>query len=549
MPRLATVLKSAQRRADETVVRSRDGAPVNGLIREGRPVLFHSRYAAYREAERMAEGIGDAGFAVALGVGMAHHLRALLRRGVSVLAVEPDAALLRAAMEEVDISGLLASPLFSLATCGAAPALADEVSRRYDPVLHRGLTTIDLPGRAAAEPERTNALRQNLITAIESVKADLATQSRLGRLWMRNTVLNAPRATFRPLPHWRGLTVVVAAAGPSLKQAAPHLRERADVPLLAVDTAFPVLTAHGVRPDLVLTVDCQLASYHHFLTASQRGIPTVAELAVTPSLFARQRTTLPVLSHHPLHELLRVHGLALPHLDVRGGNVTEAAVHLAAQAGASRIVLVGADYAYPNGETYPAGSYVHSLFAARATRVTPAATLHTQFLYDRPGVSRDPQARCRWVQPLLEHYARGIEGLAPHLPARLERLQLDGIAVALPSVDDWPELLWASRTATGARRTGASSARSERLDLSESATSITSGRAAAALQGARAAIEGVRSAALYREALAAGGTESLGAFALRPLLLHLRATDPDAVPDDLIRKAVQESLLLFDQVL
>jgi hypothetical protein len=115
-----------------------------------------------------------------------------------------------------------------------------------------------------------------------------AAEIRLHRRWMTNLYRNI-RLPGRPVDHLRSTLpprAVLVGAGPSLDEALPLLREffpaeRPDsgniVPnppgsaaeathvLLAIDTALPALAAAGVRPDLILAMDGQLANAADFL--------------------------------------------------------------------------------------------------------------------------------------------------------------------------------------------------------------------------------------------------------------------------------------------
>lgn len=424
---LAHAIDEAGTRDDEVFITSREGSPVNGLARARRPALFHSGYDPRREASRLADAAGSAGFVVVLGMGTAHHVRELASRGKRVLLVEPDLRLLHTALARVDLSGPLRDGTLAISRPGHLEA---DLARRYVAPLHGDLAVVELTGRVSAEPAVWAPYREQLARHIDALRSDLAVQARFGLRWMRNTILNVPSSRARTLPSLPGTTVNVAAAGPTLADRLPHIAADAKSPLVAVDTALPVLAAHGLRPHLVVSIDCQLPTYHHYLTAGFPRVPVAAELSLPPSLFARLSTRRPVRSDHPLHALLSRLGLELPYVDARGGNVTQAAVDLAVRLGARDVVVFGADFSYPDGETYPRGSYVHRLFAASASRLSSASTRHYAFLLDRPGVERDPDEPSRWVQPLLSSYAERFAGFAAGLGTGVARVRGRGAPVA-----------------------------------------------------------------------------------------------------------------------
>ncbi|MFW5883838.1 MAG: 6-hydroxymethylpterin diphosphokinase MptE-like protein [bacterium] len=509
---LARAIERADHRPDEVVVNARDGSPVNGIGRARRPALFHSGYAPLREADRLADTAGNAGCAVVLGMGMAYHIRAISRRGCRVLLVEPDLRLLRSALERVDLTDLLRSGSLTITD---PDDLDRAIPARYVPAVHGDLSVVELPGRVSAEPDAFVPLRDAVGRVVERLRSDLAVQAKFGLRWMRNTILNVPDAHAVPLPTWEGRPVRVAAAGPSLADSIPELAAASSSALVAVDTALPVLLAHGVRPDLVVSIDCQLPTYHHYLTAGFPRIPVAAELSLPPSLFARFAVSHPLRSDHPLHTLLRLLGLDLPYLDARGGNVTQAAVDLVSRLGAAEVGVYGADFSYPDGETYPRASYVHRLFDANASRLMPASTRHYAFLLGRPGVRRDEDEPTRWVQPLLSGYAEAFGAFTASLPTRVTRVAGRGIPVARHEASP-------SATAHGAKHVA--------ISRSPPARDI--------LRSLRAAIHEVSQPSVFIRAVGHPREETLAAAAraLLPTLTYLRATGEPLPVDALLSR-------------
>ena len=519
---LAHAVAGSRARADEIVLESRDGLCVNGLVRCGRPILFHSRYAAAREAERIAGSTANAGYVVVLGLGMGHHVLAIAGRSARVVCIEPDVALVRSALERTDITDVLRSGRLVIETGTTPDALIDQIAAGYVPALHGALACTELPGRVQADPDAMGAMRAVVSSAVDAMKSDLAVQARFGRVWMRNAILNLPGSTIRALPDFGGSPVVVVAAGPSLEDAIPELADPL-VRTIAVDTALPVLLGHHLRPDLVLTVDCQSATYHHYLAACLPDVPMVADLSASPSVFSRMRSVLPVLSDHPLHGLFRRLGCAAPYVDARGGNVTQAAVDLAVRCRAGSVRIVGADYSYPGGATYARGSYVHRLFASDASRLAPEETRHYRFLTERPGLHPDPNRPGRLLQPVLLEYAARMERFAAALPVAVSRRQGRGIDLRLPaspSTREPPREPFAPRAPRPPGRVLADAAR---------------------------LFSGIRDPRTLQTALGSPNEPaSYAARALLPLLTWLLAVSSDTDPAVLVRRARDETTAMLE---
>ena len=521
---IAREIATCAPRPDEIRTESRDGLPINGITRDGRAFYFHSRYATAREARRLAESVGaaaqPAGCVVVIGFGMGHHLRSIAERVERVIAVEPDSALLQSALGCVDLTGLLESRRLIVATGRTTDELTDLVASAYVPALHGRLTVCNLAGRFSAEPERMQAVRDRVDAAVEALKDDLAVQARFGRQWSRNALLNLPAVTPRELPDFGGEDVCVAAAGPSLADEVQRLiRDRRRI--IAVDTALPALLASGIRPDLAITIDSQIHSYHHYLCAGLPDLPVATDLSVHPAVVRQLGGIIPTVSDHPLHTLLVHLGAQLPYVDLRAGNVTQAAVDLAVRCGARSIELVGADYSYPDGLAYARGTYLHTLFAAGAGRLCPVATSFYRFAANRPGAARDPERPLLVRDPLLERYAVAIRRLAASRGVPLRRVRGRGIALAFDA-----DSALAPRKARSARRCSVPPGK-PRLP----------GRL---VTEAERLLCAVSERSLNRLVDRESGERSIAARALLPLLTCLRAELPQASATELLGLAQAE---------
>ncbi len=433
-------------------VESRSGHVVTGAVVAGRNRFFHSTYDPLREADRLSAGV-DTETAIVLGFGTGYHLAPLLRRVTHLIVVEPDLRSIVHALQHVDLTEALSHSCLRMVVGEATEDLVAGVAELYLPAIHGSASVVALPGRIQAEPDRFAAIRKDLRVGLELVADDFAVQARFGRLWLRNTIANlailtsATRASggdlsgSRVYPDLHGRPVVVTAAGPSLNDALGSLSVRSDVVLLATDTSLPTLTDAGITPDAVVTVDCQTVSYLHYLTARFPRTLLLADLAAPPSVFGAHRRVGPLASRHPLHRLLQTLGADLQGFDSSGGNVTHAAVSLAVSLGASSITVVGADFSYPNGESYARGSYVHNLFAVQASRTHPWSDALYHFAHDRPGVYRDEESPSTLRLPTLDRYREALERLAAEA----------SIPVAIQSGTDMPARL---RPPTGSRHPG-----------------------------------------------------------------------------------------------
>ncbi|MEO4013773.1 MULTISPECIES: motility associated factor glycosyltransferase family protein [Pseudomonas] len=152
----------------------------------------------------------------------------------------------------------------------------------------------------------------------------------------------------------KGQEVFVIATGPSLEQHFETLhtiRNQAERPLfICVDTAYRPLLNHGIRPDVVVSID-QRISARHLPSEGTADITLVYMPMVDPQVLAAwQGPRYAGYSASPIYQQLR---RQWPKGELYvGGSVIHPAVDLAVKMGAAQITLFGADFAFPNNKTH-----------------------------------------------------------------------------------------------------------------------------------------------------------------------------------------------------
>jgi hypothetical protein len=427
-PALAELLAGTPASGAVRFLSARSGKAVPAPLRDGRPRPCHSTVDPEREAERLAALQPASGYTVALGLGGGYHLGPLLAGPAltRLLVVEPDAGLARAVLEQVDLSPALADPRLRLLAGLEPPEVARAVLEEYLPVLHGALRTWPLRAAVEQDLQYFREVTAGLQETVSRAADDYAVQARLGRRWFANAIANleaAGRSTVRLQPVRRA---VVTGAGPSLEAQAPRLAGlREGACLIATDASVPALLGLGLTPDLVVSIDCQLYSYHHFLQRLPAGVPLALDLASPPVLGRLSAQTLYFAGGHPFSRYVCGHWLPLPPLDTSGGNVAQAAVSLAVSLGAREVHLAGLDFSYPKAKAYSRGTFLYSVAAGVQSRLRPVESWFQDFLLEGRGGQRNTS------RP-LDLYRRRLEAYALTVPARLSVLPGAAVQLNLP---------------------------------------------------------------------------------------------------------------------
>jgi hypothetical protein len=421
---------------------ARSGAPVPVIARGGRDSPLHSLVDPEREADRLASALPAGGFIVALGLGAGYLLKRYLASNATtgLLVVEYQASLLRALLEEIDLSELFIDERFSLILDPSPEELGEKMLSLYLPPLSGDIRSLPLRGRVDLDPEPFAGAAGALKAILKRISDDYSVQAFFGKLWFKNAVRNlfAAERSSAPLPPVR--RAAVSAAGPSLEEQIPALREAqaGGAFLIATDTSLPALAGRGLVPDAVISIDCQHISYYHFLGGIASGLPLVLDLA-SPSTLCRLGDSVRFFSSgHPFCAYVSAKWRPFPALDTSGGNVTHAALSFAEALGAESVLLAGADFSYPEGKSYARGTYIYGYFGRSQSRLSPLESLFAGFLFRGTDMERETgekasgQRYTRYLTKPLIAYREHLERFAARSPMEIIPLEGKGVRIRTP---------------------------------------------------------------------------------------------------------------------
>lgn len=372
-----------------TFSQSRTGKIVPSLVNP-----LHSMVDPEKEAQRMVSTISDdTGFLVFLGLGggfVPEAALALTAAQITVIDFNIDG--IAGLFRSKDYTHLLSNSRFSLLADSSVDEIKSFILEQYRPAIHGGIKVIPLRARIEADVSKFEAAAAAIEEAIGNIAADYSVQAHFGSRWFSNIIRNikaaeksakaaAKEKIFPPVKE-----AAIAAAGPSLDQQMPLLAEykSRQVFIISCDTALPALLYRGIKPDAVVSIDCQHISYYHFLGCDTRNVPLFLDIASPPLLSSLSPSAHFFSSGHPLAVYISQWWRQLPAVDTSGGNVTYACLSLAHNLGAQRITAFGADFSYTGARTYARGTYIYPFFEKKQNRLSPMESLFSAFLYRSP---------------------------------------------------------------------------------------------------------------------------------------------------------------------
>ncbi|MDR1058445.1 MAG: DUF115 domain-containing protein [Treponema sp.] len=429
---------------------ARSGEEVPALVDpSGAAHPLHSLVDPRREGRRIAESVKGGGFLIILGLGGGFHAAAVLEQEDfdRVLVIDYDINGMAELLCSGDYVPLFKDPRFYLLADPSPKEIEDAVLALYQPVLSGGIRVLPLRSRTALDNRTFLEAGRIIEGAIEKVSADYSVQAYFGKRWFSNILRNLPRAAefTPPLPPIG--RAAVSAAGPSLDRQLPLLKKkRGELFLLAADTSLPKLLSEGIRPDGVVSIDCQHISYYHFMAGLPPETLLFVDLASPPLIASCSLRPRFFSGGHPLTRYISRHWRSLPEVDSSGANVAYAALSLACELGAREIELYGADFSYPLGLSYARGCYIYPFFEKQQNRLKPLEAQASAFIYRGP-LEKKTREDGLWYYETksLGFYRRGLEEKARTTDRRI--IPIPGMGAPI-HIEPQPEAPRPPRTIT-----------------------------------------------------------------------------------------------------
>jgi hypothetical protein len=414
-------------------LKSQSGETVPALACQGGdPKPLHSMVDPKREARRLVRTIADdTGFVIFLGLGGGFAPQEVLEKTNStVVVIDFFIDEIRQLLSSKDYSCLLNNERFFLLCDLCADDIKNFILENYNPSFNGNIKTIPLRTRTEADKGLFDGAAAAIQQAIGAVTGDYSVQAHFGMRWFSNIIRNIKTADTPPAHHTHNTLAfpvneaAIAAAGPSLDMQMPLLSECKDkkIFIISSDTALPALLHNGIKPDAVVSIDCQHISYYHFLCSAAKDrikIPLILDIASPPPLSSFSSFPVFFSSGHPLSQYVRAQWKNLPQLDTSGGNVTYACLSFAENIGAKRITLFGADFSYIGSRTYARGTYVYPFFDKKQNRFTPSQSLLSAFLYRSPFLPLERQNQSYYETSSLRFYRQKLEEKASSMDAQI----------------------------------------------------------------------------------------------------------------------------------
>ncbi len=402
---------------------SKSGEPTVAVeTGDGRRIYVHSRYHPLDEARKLIDTVPTERRLVyyVLGLGMGYHLQTLFERSghESIFCVfEPDARMIRTALEHRDLSELIRShrllwfhragkaelfsrlnPHLSMISVGAE-TLVHASSRSLNPSYFQQVETW-IAEFAAYCRTSMNTLVLNSTTSARNIAANIA-------WYIATPDLQRLRDRYRNRP------AVIVSAGPSLrknKHLLPECRDKAV--LIAVQTTLQPLLEMGIEPNFVTSLD-----YHEICTRFFERLPKslntelIADAKATQAIFKMFGGPITLIGNDFAEGLVREINLKKATL-ASAATVAHLAFYAAEFLGCDPIIFVGQDLGFSDGLCYTPGTSYEDVWRPELSRFcTVEMKQWEQIIRERPILRKIPDwyGRPMYTEERLYAYLHQFE--------------------------------------------------------------------------------------------------------------------------------------------
>lgn len=404
---------------------------------------LHSKIDPQREGSRFTSMYKSKGFLIFLGLGGAYHIKPFIEKNEfsTILILDKDIHRFEATISKMDMKEIFLNPAINIFIDPKPEKLYQFIIDNYVPAVCGDVTTIPLRQRVNAETEFFTECVDTIKNALDRISDDYTVQTNFGKKWFSNTLFNIKESAkikpiLKPIK-----SAIITAAGPSLEDDIETIREQQkESTLIATDTTAPVLIEHGIKPDIIISIDCQHISYYHFLKKIPRDIPLVLDIASPRKLSSLFDTVYFFTSGHPFSQYVSKNYKSFPNLNTSGGSVTHAALSLADALNAKDIYLYGADFSYPLGKSYSRGTYIYDYFNKTCSRTASLESSFFSFIMHSRDINIEKcKDGLRYITKPMIGYKNNLEAESRNIKGTLHVKENRGCKILIEK-DSNPEL-------------------------------------------------------------------------------------------------------------
>lgn len=347
---------------------------------------IHSKYYPTKESLYLKDIVNPLKYdaCIILGIGLGYHLMYIadiIQYYKQIICIDINNYLSNAIIPQ-QIQDIIHHPSVQLEFVNP-----DNLNQLHDSIqlqFTKGIQVIEHPASFHAFPHIFSSIKKIIQLIVEKSVSNHLTASLFAYRYCKNAFINLNRLSdCFPVAQFRAIHAnqpcIIVAPGPSLDDTLHHLKEHQhNCIIITTDSALKALGAHSIVPDYIVSIDPQPVVFAH-LFATQPNAQIITVLTAHPMIFSLP--TIVSLNSHPVCQLLEeLYPGAIGSVDSRTGTVLGDAVSFALFAGCNPIAITGADFSFPNLNTYARSTEYHYRYQLAHSRYMPLETKNMDYI-------------------------------------------------------------------------------------------------------------------------------------------------------------------------
>lgn len=351
--------------------------------------LIHSKYDPEKEAINLVNNIDENSFYLVTGIGAGFFIKKLSEKypNSKIVAIENS-------QDDIDflekhfqiISELKMNNVIITTT----ENLYNSLLQNYIPSIYPSFKLIEYRSWILENQDIFEKIQNITSEALKNIAQDFSTQAHFGKIWQRNIINNLKQiSSDTEIIFPKEKIAVVVAAGPSLDKKIAWIKEnREKIFIFATDTAYKTLQKEQIFSDAVISIDGQNISYHHFLRKINDKTIFIFDLCGNSSCIRKIKKNgnniIFTTTGHPLitfAEQTQNTDYNFIFANAGTGTVTISALDFANKVGFNEIIVIGADFSFPNKKPYAKGTYLEDIYMSYNNRTTTIEKNYISLMY------------------------------------------------------------------------------------------------------------------------------------------------------------------------
>lgn len=351
--------------------------------------LIHSKYDPEREAINLVNNIDENSFYLVTGIGAGFFIKKLSEKypNSKIVAIENS-------QDDIDflekhfqiISELKMNNVIITTT----ENLYNSLLQNYIPSIYPSFKLIEYRSWILENQDIFEKIQNITSEALKNIAQDFSTQAHFGKIWQRNIINNLKQiSSDTEIIFPKEKIAVVVAAGPSLDKKIAWIKEnREKIFIFATDTAYKTLQKEQIFSEAVISIDGQNISYQHFLRKINDKTIFIFDLCGNSSCIRKIKKNgnniIFTTTGHPLitfAEQTQKTDYNFIFANAGTGTVTISALDFANKVGFNEIIVIGADFSFPNKKPYAKGTYLEDIYMSYNNRATTIEKNYISLMY------------------------------------------------------------------------------------------------------------------------------------------------------------------------